>query len=136
MPVIPFQESLTIPAGTAVTNPETQEVTVVPGRAVLLRLYVPPGPRGEVSLWFNHQSSQLAPAPPGSWDALDGVTLEVPLQYDVFDGEEIFTLLGASPNANFDHTIDFEVLVETENAREGGFNLSGIRQALSNVLGG
>jgi hypothetical protein len=113
MAVLSFIETLAIPAGTTLLDPSRQELNVVPGRVVLLRLYVPPGPRGEVSLWFLHQFSQLAPAPPKTWDNLDDDIIEYPLHYDVRPGETQFHLCGASPYATFEHSIDFELLVDT-----------------------
>lgn len=113
MPAIPFSSTLTIPAGTTVLAPEKQELNVVPGRIVFLRLYVPPGPRGEVSLWFKHQNSQLAPAPPKTWDNLDDDVLTYPLDYAVLPGETQFHLYGASPGANFEHAIEFELMIDT-----------------------
>lgn len=113
MPIIPFSDTLTIPAGTTDLDCEQQLLAVVPGEVILLRLFVPPGPRGEVRLWFKHQQSQLAPAPPGTWNNLDDDIIEYPLRYPVGPGECEFHLCGSSPNALFSHAIEFELLVDT-----------------------
>ena len=124
-----------IPAGTALLNPVKQALSVVPGRVVLLRLYVPPGPRGEISLWFKHQNSQLAPSPPSTWDRLDGVTLEWPLDYEGSEGETQFHLYAASPDANFQHTIDFELLVEAAEEAQPTTTPRSIMDRVSGLFG-
>jgi hypothetical protein len=113
MAVTPFYAKLTIPAGTTVASPAAQPLSVAPGKIVLARLYVPPGPRGEVSLWLEHNARQFAPVPPGTWDHLDAITLEIPLDYPVPVGEQVITLKATSTNANFEHQVDFEILVDT-----------------------
>lgn len=85
---------------------------VMPGRAVSLRVLVPPGPRHEVYLRFLHGRAQIAPCRVGMWFRPDDVLLVYPLDYEVPVGETRFYLEGASPDANFDHAFDFEVLID------------------------
>jgi len=132
--IVPFSSTLTIPAGTTLTAPAEQELNVVPGRVVLLRIIVPPGPRGEVDLWLLHQRSQLAPAAPGRWHALDDDILEWPLQYDVGPGETQFHLCGTSPDANFSHGITFELLVDASTPAPETRSPSSLWGKLSNIL--
>lgn len=113
MAVTVYYDRLTIPAGTSASDPVEETIRTAPGRLMLVRLYVPPGPRGEVSLWLLHQRSQVAPVPPATWDNLDDDIVEFPLDLPLAINETDITLVGASPNANFQHAIDFEVLVET-----------------------
>jgi len=135
MPTIPFYETLTIPAGTTVLAPVSQSLTTVPGRVILLRLFVPPGPRGEVALWFKHQNSQLAPAAPKTWDNLDDDIISWPLDYVVGQGETEFHLFGAAPDANFQHDIDFEVLVEAASEASQPTGGPGLTDRLMEFLG-
>jgi hypothetical protein len=111
--VVHFSAALAIPAGTQAGDPATSEITTAPGRAILLRMVVPPGPRGEVSLWLRHMERRIAPVPPATWDNLDDDLVDWPLDLELPVGETRFTLLGSSPNANFSHTVSWEIHVDT-----------------------
>ena len=119
MAVTVYYGRLTIPAGTGLAAPATLTLRTQPGRLIMFRLYVPPGPRGEVSLWLKHQQSQVAPVPPATWDNLDDDVLEYPLDLPLLVNETDLALCGASPNANFEHNVDFEALVESPDALIG-----------------
>ncbi len=116
MAVIHFVASLTVPPGTTASAPAEQELVTAPGIARLLRLYVPPGPRGEVSLYLMHQQRRVAPVPPATWDNLDDDVVDYPLDLALPVAETRFALVGCAPNANFEHTVTFEIHVDTTQA--------------------
>lgn len=113
MSVVPYFGTLTIPAATPLSTPVETVIETAPGRLVKARIYVPPGPRGEIIVWLNHEQRQIAPVPPYRYSQVDDDIIDVPLDYDVPINQNEFTLLGASPNANFSHRIDVELLVDT-----------------------
>jgi hypothetical protein len=135
MAITVYYDRLTIPAGTAKASPVESHLRTAPGRLVLVRLYVPPGPRGEVSLWLLHQRSQVAPVPPSTWDNLDDDVLEFPLDLPLPVNETDLTLVGCSPNANFQHAIDFEVLVDTSGQPAATGIVSNVAQRILGVFG-
>jgi hypothetical protein len=134
MAVTVYYSRLTIPAGTTTAAPASATVRVNPGRLIQLRLYVPPGPQGTVSLWFNHLSRQLAPVPPSTWDNLDDINPTYPLDYDLPPNETSLTLYGVSPNASFSHSIDFEVLVDSVRTVEPGRSTPNLVQAVRSIF--
>src|SRR3989304_6455694 len=126
-----YYARLTIPAGTPAPAPVEQVLPCRPGRLSLVRLYVPPGPRGEVSVWLLHQRSQIAPVPPATWDNLDDDIMEYPLGLELAINEADISLGGGSPNANFEHAIDFECQVE---ATAPGFAPSALSELPGRIL--
>jgi hypothetical protein len=113
MPVVHFGASLVIPAATPDTAPALSEIVTAPGRAILLRLFVPPGPRGEISLYLQYMERRLAPTPPATWDNLDDDVVDWPLDIPLPSSETRFALAGSSPTANFAHTVPWEIHVDT-----------------------
>jgi hypothetical protein len=112
MAVMTYSGALVIPAGTTAASPATDELVTAPGVALLVRLIVPPGPRGEVSLWLEHVERAIAPVPPDTWDQLDDDLVDYPLNIVVTSGMTTFRLVGISPGANFQHTITWQVNVD------------------------
>lgn len=106
-----FLSTLTVPRGTSLDAPASQSLEIVPGTLDTLRLFVPPGPRGEVYLRLRHGGVQLAPARAGTWWRPDNAVIAVPLGVQVGEGDAIIYLDGASPGANFEHSIIFEAIV-------------------------
>lgn len=102
--------TLTVSAGVALASPTAEEITLEQGQLLLLRLYIPPGPRGEVYLRFLHRGVQLLPARHGTWWRPDNLVIDYPFQpgYPVPSGDIVFSLEGASPTANYPHSIIFE----------------------------
>lgn len=135
MATVPFYASLTVPAGTADLAPATVEVTVAPGRVKLVRLYVPPGPQGEVKLWLLHQTRQLLPVPPGVYQWFDDHIIEAAIDYPAPVNETLFTLCGSSPTANFSHRIDLEISVETDESLGVPPSPAGLLNTLAEILG-
>ena len=113
MAVMTYAGALLIPAGTVAASPATDTLVTAPGVALLVRLIVPPGPRGEVSLWLKHIETIIAPVPPATWDNLDDDLVDYPLSIVTTPGMVNFTLCGCSPYANFDHTITWQLQVDT-----------------------
>jgi hypothetical protein len=132
---VPFYASLTVPAGTPPDSPATVELKVVPGRVKLIRLYVPPGPRGEVSLWVLHQTRQLLPVPPGVYQWVDDDIIEVALDYPAAKNETLFTLCASSEFANFPHRIDLEILVDADEAVSNVETSGSLLDRLGDLLG-
>jgi hypothetical protein len=108
-----YEATLTIPKGTTRSAPVSATLETAPGRLRLFRLVVPPGPRGEVSLWLNHQTHQLLPVPPGTYNNLDDITIVENVDLEIPTNEADFTLYGIAPNASFDHTVSFALSVES-----------------------
>jgi len=135
MAVVQFLAALTVPAATSPSSPAMQEIICAPGVAKLLRLYVPPGPRGEVSLYLEHVERQVAPVPPATWDNLDDDVVDYPLDLQLSPGETKFTLCGYSPNANFQHIIPFEIHIDVTPLAEEIASTQSLFARLAGVLG-
>lgn len=135
MATVPFYASLVIPAGTADLTPATVEVVVAPGRVKLVRLYVPPGPQGEVKLWLLHQTRQLLPVPPGVYQWFDDHIIEAAIDYPAPANETLFTLCGSSPTANFSHRVDMEISIETDESQAAPASSAGLLSSLADLLG-
>jgi hypothetical protein len=136
MAVVTYSGALTVPAGTAASDPATDELNTAPGVAVLVRLIVPPGPRGEVSLWLEHMEHVIAPVPPATWDNLDDDLVDYPLTIALTSGFTRFRLNGAAPGANFDHTITWQIQVDTAPQVSVPTSTPGLFERLVGVLGG
>lgn len=106
-----FLERLTVPKLTPLATPVSQSLAVVPGTVTQLRLYVPPGPRGTVYLRLLHRGVQVLPARSGTWWRPDNANIPYLVNVPVAPGDEEFFLEGASPNAQYEHNIDFELTV-------------------------
>ena len=135
MAVVHFLAALTIPAGTPSSAPASQALITAPGVAKFLRLYVPPGPRGEVALYLQHLERRIAPVPPATWDNLDDDVVEYPLDLPLPFGETRFTLCGYSPTASFQHIISFEIHVDTTPSVTTPASTQSLLSRLAGVLG-
>lgn len=136
MAVVHFSGALVIPAGTPASAPATSEIVTAPGRAILLRLFVPPGPRGEVSLYLQYMERRVAPVPPATWDNLDDDLIDWPLDLPLPAAETRFTLAGSSPFANFPHTISWEIHVDTSTPQEAPQQSTTLLGRLAGILSG
>jgi hypothetical protein len=134
MAVVHFGAALTIPAGTPDDAPAESEVVTAPGRAILLRVFVPPGPRGEVHLRLDYMERRVAPVPPATWDNLDDDLVDWPLDIPLPPGETRFTLAGSSPGASFPHTIPWEVHVDTTPPAEAPAQSTTLLGRLAGIL--
>jgi len=130
-----FLETLTVPAGTPLDTPVQQELIITPGVALVARLYVPPGPRGELYLRLLHRGVQLAPARAGTWWRLDNITVSYPLDVQVSSGDNFFYLQGASPSASFGHTVDFEVVTDPSLTQSAANQPPNIISRLASLFG-
>jgi len=136
MAIVPFSAKLNIQPGTTSDEPASVSVEVAPGRLVKARIYVPPGPRGEIELWLNMALHQIAPVEPGTYRNVDDDILDIPLDLEVSKNESRITLYGIAPYANFEHNIDLELLVDTASSPAtppAAFSLS---DRLANLFGG
>jgi len=130
-----FLETLTVPLGTPLDTPVQQELIVTPGSVVALRLYVPPGPRGELYLRLLHRGVQVLPARTGTWWRLDNVVLTQPLDVVVLKGDAFFYLQGASPTASFNHSVDFELIVDPSEKATPALSASTLLERLAGIFG-
>jgi hypothetical protein len=136
MALVPFDSTLTIPAGTDLHSPVSQRVDVLPGLVEMVRIFAPPGPRRECYLRLIHGTAQIAPARAGQWWRPDQVVIEIPLGRKVPPGETVFYLEGASPNANFSHSFDFELQIKVTDKEAVSISLQSIRDRLATLFGG
>lgn len=97
---------------TAFASPASVQLNTTAGLAVLCRIFIPPGPRGEVFPWLLYHSTKIAPVGLGYWENLDDDILTLPLNLELPPHETQFSLYAASPNANFKHTLTLEILVD------------------------
>lgn len=131
-----FIATLSIPAGTTLVAPARQELVTVAGQLLALRLYVPPGPRGEVYLRLMWRGVQIAPARIGTWWRPNDAILTHPLDQVVSKGDAVFYLEGASPNANFVHAIDFELLVAPAQVQGQSLSTPSLIDRITSLFGG
>lgn len=129
-----FASTLTVTAGTTADLPSTDSLLVGVGTLVLLRLIIPPGPRGEVSLYLKHNDRQLIPAPGGLYDNLDDDIIDTPCDFPITPNEQTLTLCGFAPYANFDHEIRWEVIVDVTETEEASITPSLIVNRLRGLL--
>lgn len=131
-----FLGTLRTPATTPLSEPAEAELKVTSGKLINVRLYVPPGPRGELNLRLKHRGVQLLPARIGTWFKPDNITIDYKMDYDIMAGDEIFYLEGASPTANFNHTVDFELTVIEPEATVTITGRAGLLGRLQEVMEG
>jgi hypothetical protein len=96
------QFAFTIPAGTTIAVPATQQLTMPPRQVTQLNVKVPPGPRGLMGFAIGASGQAIIPAIPGSWIVTDNHLYEWPLENYIDSGawEAFGYNLG-----NFPHTI-------------------------------
>lgn len=131
-----FLARLTVPAATPLTTPASQELQTIAGQLINLRVYIPPGPRGELYLRLFHRGVQIAPSRVGTWWRPDNVVLNFPLDYPISKGDTIFYLQGVSPTASFQHAVDFELFVQPGNPAQAIGQPSGLLSRISDLFGG
>lgn len=113
MPI--FLDTIVTPKGTTLAAPHNQALIAIPGSLSLVRFHVPPGPRGELYLRLLWGGVQILPARAGTWFRPDNVTLEYTLRPGLIigPGAVLFYMQGASPRANYPHTVDFELHIDS-----------------------
>ena len=131
-----FLARLTVPSATPLASPVSKELQTIVGQLVNLRLYVPPGPRGELYLRFFHRGVQVAPALAGTWWRPDDVVLNFPLDYPITKGDTVFYLQGASPIASFQHAVDFELTIQPGNPAQTIGQPSSLLSRIGDLFGG
>lgn len=130
-----YASILTITAGSTAELPSTDSLLVGVGTLVMLRVIVPPGPLGEITVYLKHNDRQLIPAPGGVYDNLDDDIIETPCDFPITPNEQVLTLCGYAPVANFDHDVRWEVIVDVTETEEASLTPSIIIDRLRGFLG-
>lgn len=100
---------LTIPAGTTEEAPVKLEMTLAKGILQTVRLFFPPGPRGEVNVIIEGNSSQIYPSnEEGTFNA-DNLYINFDDYYEILQPPFRFTAKGWSPTADYEHTIRIQI---------------------------
>ena len=110
-----YDFALTIPAGTAKSSPAVQRMKMTHGVIHDVRIYYPPGPRGEVDVAIFEGGHQVYPTNRGGSFNADNVYINFGDYYELFDAPYELTAKGWAPDADYDHTIRIEIgLIESK----------------------
>jgi hypothetical protein len=108
------QFNVTVPAGTAIAAPQVSSLAM-PARIVdLIRIRVPPGPRGAVGFAFGMAGTRIIPFNAGAYVVADDEVLEWPLSGQPDSGA--WQLFAYNLGAN-DHTLYITFHLELPQSR-------------------
>jgi len=104
-----YDYKLTIPAGTTEAAPAEQRMRLTHGVIHTVRLYFPPGPRGEVNVQIYAGNYQLYPTNPGGSFNADNLYIAFDDYYELLRGTYELTAKGWAPDAVYQHVIRVEI---------------------------
>jgi hypothetical protein len=107
-----YRGSLTIPAGTAETDPATSTIEVAAGTITEVEILFPAGHAGLTYLAIWYQERQIFPTTPGQAFRGDDHVIEMPERRVIREVPLRLELRGWSPDATLDHTVYVDVTVE------------------------
>lgn len=100
-----YDFDFTIPAGTAQTSPATKRMKLAHGIIHTVRVFFPPGPRGEVSFQVFEGGHQVYPTNQGGVFNADNVYISSEDYYELTRAPYELVAKGWSPSATYDHTV-------------------------------
>lgn len=80
------QFAFTIPAGTPIAVPVSQQLAMPPRTVTQLKVKVPPGARGQMGFRVGAAGVAIIPAIPGSWIVTDNEPIDWPLHNYIDSG--------------------------------------------------
>lgn len=104
-----YDFALTIPAGTAQASPAEQVMKLTHGVVHTVRLYFPPGPRGEVNVAIFESGHQVYPTNRGGVFNADNVYISFDDYYELFRAPYRLVAKGWAPDADYEHTVRIEL---------------------------
>ena len=104
-----YDFALTITAGKTEASPATQKMKLTHGVIHTVRIYFPPGPRGEVNVAIFEGGSQIYPTNRGGEFNADNLYINFDDFYELFRAPYELVAKGWSPDASYDHTVRIEV---------------------------
>lgn len=81
-----FSFTCTVPAGTAIATPQTQQLSMPACIVASIGILVPPGPRGLMGFAIGASGVAVIPATPGTWFVVDDYADEWPLENQISSG--------------------------------------------------
>jgi hypothetical protein len=130
-----YDFALTITAGTTEANPAEQEMKLTHGVIQTVRLFFPPGPRGEVNVAIYHQEHQLYPTNPGGAFNADNVYISFDDYFELFSPPYVLLARGWAPTASYNHTVRIEIGVIESKIALIGLRVAKALDKFFNILG-
>lgn len=104
-----YRFSVTIPAGTAIANPQRTPFGLALRKVTGIEVLIPPGPRGNVGWKITSDGLQVIPINAGAWFTADGEKAAWELHDQPTNSHWECT---AYNTGTFNHTLEFRFLTE------------------------
>jgi len=102
-----FVYDLTVPANTLIKDPEKEKVLLVRGTLTNVEIWFRAGPHNQVSVVVLDKILQIIPSAVGTVIIGNDIHHQVPMDYELDDGVHELTLVGWSPDTNYEHKVTF-----------------------------